>query len=99
MKIIEKITDQIEEELHDAEKYIMCAQKHREGHPQLAKVYRDLAQEEIRHADKLHSAVADIITEYRQEHGAPPEKMQWVYDYLHERHIEYAENVKRMISS
>lgn len=99
MKLIEKISDQIEEELHDADKYIMCAGKHKEDHPQLARVYRDIAQEEIRHSDKLHGAVVDIINEYRQEHGAPPEKMQWVYDYLHEKHIEYAESIKRMISA
>lgn len=44
----------------------------------------------------LHAEVESVIQKYRQEHGEPPEKMQAIYDYLHEKQIERAAEVRTM---
>lgn len=96
MKIISKLSDMIEEELKDAEKYIRCANDHKEDYPELADTFYKLSVEEIGHADMLHKQVVNLITEYRKEHGDPPEKMQGIYDYLHKKQIEHTNEIKVM---
>ena len=44
----------------------------------------------------LHDQVSRLIAQYRKEHGEPPAAMSAVYDYLHERHIEEAAEIKAM---
>ena len=94
MQIIEKLSNMIEEEMEDAEKYIDCAFSNKEAHPSLAAAFYKLSTEEMEHAGILHDQVVALISEYRKEHGEPPEKMQWIYDYLHKKHIEKANAIK-----
>ena len=44
--------------------------------------------------EKLHKEVADIIEEYRKEHGDPPKEMMTLYEYLHEKHMGVATLIK-----
>ena len=94
MQLIEKLSNMIEEELSDAEKYAKCALNHKEDHPALANVFYKLSVEEMNHVNYLHEQVVALINEYRKEKGEPPEKMQWVYDYLHKKHIDKANEIK-----
>ena len=94
MQLIEKLSNMIEEELSDAEKYIDCAEKWKSERPTLAQTFSRLSTEEMGHVSLLHDQVTAIINEYRQKNGEPPEKMLWLYDYLHKKHIAKANEIK-----
>lgn len=94
MKIIQMLEDMIEEELADAEHYAKKAIKFKEERPKLAETFYELSTEEMRHMNMLHEQVVQIIEAYRKEHGAPPEAMMAVYNYVHEKHIDKANKVK-----
>ena len=94
MKIIECLSELIEDEIDDSEKYIDLAMKWRAEEPDTADLFYQLSLEEMGHMDKLHQEVAELIEEYRKEHGEPPKEMMFVYNYLHERHIKDAMKVK-----
>jgi len=93
MEIIKKIASNIDEELEDAQKYIDCAIKEKEKHPTLAELYYKLSTEEMKHADMLHDEVVRIIGEYKKSNEVPP-AMQAIYDYIHEREMEWASKIK-----
>lgn len=94
MEIIKHLSEQIEEELGDANKYIKCALKHKETEPELARLYFTLSTEEMKHADMLHDEVKKIIANYRMTNGEPPETMMFLYNYLHEKQIERASKIR-----
>ena len=73
MKLIEKLTDMIEDELEDAERYAHCALAHKGEQPALADTFFRLSNDEMSHADQLHKQVVDMIAEYRRANGEPPE--------------------------
>lgn len=95
MQLIAKLSDMIEEELNDAEKYAKCALNYKdEGMTALSATFNKLSLEEMGHVNALHEQVTNLITEYRKEHGDPPEKMQGIYEYLHKKHIDHANKIK-----
>lgn len=94
MKIIEKLSDMMEEEMHDAEKYIECALRWKEEDVLLGKMYYDLSMDELKHATMLHENGIRLINEYKQKGNEVPEKMQAVYDYLHQKHVERFNKIK-----
>ena len=93
MEIIRKISEKIDSELEDAEKYIKCAYKVEEDYPELADTYYKLSLEEMNHVALLHEQVVRIINDYKREHEVP-EAMQVLYDYLHQRQIKWAAKIK-----
>ena len=93
MEVIRKLTEKIDDELEDAQKYIKCAYKNVESYPQLADLYYKLSLEEMNHATMLHDAVVRIINDYKKDHEVP-QAMQVLYEYLHERQIAWADKIK-----
>lgn len=94
MELMRMLSEMIEDELDDAEKYARKAVKFKESNPTLAKTFYDLSTDELRHMSLLHTESTRAAEQYRKEHGAPPADMQAVYDYLHERHIDHSKEVK-----
>ena len=94
MKIIKCLSGKIEEELHDAQAYIDLAMRWKQDDPTTAELFYELSTEEMNHMDRLHRRVAELITEYRNSHGDPPKEMMTLYDYLHEKHIGEATEIK-----
>ena len=96
MKLIQILSEKIEDEIADAKEYEELALKYKEERPDLARTLNAISLQEMEHMKMLHDAVAAVIDEHRRTVGAPPPAMQAVYDFLHERHINAAAEVKAM---
>lgn len=96
MKLIEKLSAMVDEEIEDAYKYAKCALNQKESRPSLADVLYRISDEEMRHMNLLHNQIVEIIEEYRRENGEPPEAMTAVYEFLHERQITKAAEVRAL---
>jgi len=96
MRLIEDLSEMIEEELSDAEKYIKCAAAKKEDYPVLAETFYKLSTEEMQHMAMLHDQVVKIIEDYKKTKGEPPADMMVLYNYLHKKHAEKALEIKNM---
>ena len=94
MKIIKCLSEKIEDELQDAADYIDLAMRWKQDEPETAELLYELSTEEMGHMEKLHKEVTELIEEYRKEHGDPPKEMMTLYDYLHEKHIATATQIR-----
>lgn len=95
MKLIEKLEELIEEEIHDAKKYAKMAVELKEEHPGLAQALYTISTQEETHQAALHTEVVKLIQEHRRTHGEPPAAMLAVYDYVHKKHIEKLAEARR----
>lgn len=98
MRIIEKLSDRISEEIEDAKTYMKLALELRDEYPEAARILYTISMQEMEHMRMLHEGVANIIAKYKAEKGEPPEKMMIIYNYLHEKQIEDAAEAKVMQS-
>ena len=94
MKIIQLLEEKIESEIHDAHEYTKLAVMYKDSYPETAELFYKLSVEEMAHMNALHKDVVRHIEMYRQKNGEAPAAMTAVYDYLHKRHIEAAEEVQ-----
>ena len=97
MEKFEVFFDKIEEEIEDAESYAHLALDCRDEDPVSAELFYKLANEEIGHANLLHTRIVGLIEAYKKEHGEPPEPMLMVYKILHKKYVENAAAAKGML--
>ena len=94
MILIKYLSDRIEGEIKDAGSYIDEAIRYKTEDPETSESLYQLSLGEMEDMETLHNDVVRLIEKYRKEHGEPPEKMMWRYEYLHQRHIADATQVK-----
>ena len=96
MDAVQSLEDDIDDELRDARKYAEKALRFADLTPAAADLYDKLSAAEMDHMAMLHKCVVQLIDLYRREHGAPPDEVLTIYDYLHQRHIQAAADVARI---
>lgn len=96
MKVVKILSEKIEEEIRDAKSYVDMAIKYKEDYPELSRTLYNISLQEMEHKNLLHNEVTTIIRRYRETNGEPPADMMAVYDYLHNRQIEKALEVKTL---
>ena len=95
MKLIKRLEDSIEDEIHDIKKYAKMACELKDEHPMLAQTLYTISTQEDSHQLALHNEVVKIIEEHRKTHGAPPAEMMAVYEYIHQKHIDSLAEARR----
>lgn len=98
MTKIKKSVDAIDEELEGAkdyaEKYVECKAS---GNTQWANRYKEMAQDELKHANYIHDkAVADI--EEINKVYKPTVEMQEKWDKSHKEYVERTAWIKQMLA-
>ena len=94
MKIIQVLSDYIDDEIDDAIKYAKMALEYRDDYPALAEAVYKISDEEMKHMAILHSQVTAMIDMYRKKNGDPPESMKMLYEIMHRKQIERAAEAK-----
>lgn len=97
MKIIKQLSEYMKEELQDAKKYAKDAIHYKTENPSLAKTFYEISNQEINHADMLHTEVVKIIDKQRQIE-TPPAIMMELWEDEHKDYIEDVVHVKYMLS-
>ena len=98
MKLIEKLSEFIEDEIEGARCYAKTALEYKDSKPELARIMYNLSAQELQHMNDLHALVVEVIDDYRKDKGEPPTQMRAIYDYLHSRHIDEAAEVRTLQS-
>ena len=98
MRTIKKFVEHIEEEIEDgkryAEKYVEAKAK---GNMSVANRYKEMAADELKHANYLHEMAVAEITELSKVYK-PPVEMQEKWDKAHAEYVEKAAWVKQMLT-
>lgn len=96
MRLIEILSEKIEEELCDAKSYAEMATEYKDEYPELSRTLFNLSTQEMEHMKLLHNETEEIIRRYRETQGEPPEDMMAVYNYLHKKQTDKALKVKML---
>lgn len=98
MTKIKKLAEHIEEELCGAkdyaEKYVECKAK---GDMQWANRYKEMAQDELKHAGYIHDRSIQEIEELNKVFK-PTQKMQEKWDKSHAEFVEKTAWIKQMLT-
>ena len=96
MRIIKKLTQLIDEELCDAEKYAKLALENKETYPEEANMFYSLSLEELRHMNVLHDSVTRLIALHKDDPDPRTEGMKLAHEILHEHAIEKEKAVRML---
>ena len=86
------------EEVADARKYAKMALLEKDtGSLQNAKTFAEIANQELGHADKLHSMAVDLIADKKRGGAEAPAGMERVWEYEHGRIIDETAAVRNLL--
>lgn len=98
MTRIKELADEMKEELHSAkcyaEEYLTFKAK---DNGTWANRYKEMAQDEMKHAGYLHERVVAEIEELRKVY-TPPQDMLDKWESAHKKYIEKAAWIKQMLT-
>ncbi len=98
MTRIKELTDEMKDELHSAkcyaEEYLTFKAK---DNSMWANRYKEMAQDEMKHAGYLHERVVAEIEELRKVY-TPPQDMLDKWESDHKKYIEKAAWIKQMLT-
>ena len=96
MRIIKELVDHIKDEVEGAMEY---ANKYAEykvlGSPR-ASVYKQMAYDELSHADKIHEFAVEEINKAKAV-MTPPVEMEEKWQHEHKKYIEEVAKIKMML--
>lgn len=98
MRIIKNLANQIKDEVEDADKYLECSLKYEDEYPEMAKLYASLAEEELGHAERLHSSVVFFIKKERSSGVEPPRYMLERWEEEHKKIVDEVAILKHKLS-
>lgn len=98
MKEIKWLSEQIEEELEDAEKYAKAALYHKHTDPEMSRTCIELSRQELNHSEILHANAVRLIKEQTEKGVEVPPAMQAVWDWEHKKMIDHTAKVKALLA-
>ena len=78
MSLMKKLFEQFEDEVEGVEEYSKCAKEYKEEDPTLSKMYLDMAQAELQHAQLLQAQIGKQAS----THEMSPEEAVMILDEL-----------------
>ena len=98
MRAIKKYVDDIDDEIDGArdyaEKYVECKSK---GDMAKANLFKEMAQDELKHATYIHEMAVAEIAEIGKVFKAPVE-MEEAWEHAHKAYVERAAWVRQMLA-
>ena len=97
MKVIQEYVDTIKEELCDAKKYAEKSVYNKaKNDARRQRVYHDLAEDELRHANMIHAFAVEEI-EQLERVFKPTQEMQDAWEKCHVEYVEKSAWIKTML--
>ena len=97
MLIIKNLTQMINKEIREAEKYAQRSVSYKENDPALAETFYRIANSKLNDMNVLHDQVVRIINDYQKRKGDPPKEMMAIYNYVHEEQIENVKEIRLLL--
>lgn len=97
MILIQRLSENIEDEIKGVREYGKMAVEVKSEYPALSETLHLMARQEADHVNRLHEQISKLISDYRIKNGEPPASMLAIYEYLHKKHIEEFAEAKRYV--
>lgn len=96
MTKIKQLIDNIDEEIEGAKNYAECFLEKKAKGDQWASKFKDMANDELRHAMYLHDYTVQEIESLKKVY-TPPVEMQEAWDKAHAKYVEKVAWIKKML--
>ena len=97
MRTIKEYVDELKEEIEGAEnyaeKYVECKAA---GHIERANKYKEMARDELRHAENIHQWAVAKIEEVSKIY-TPPAEMEEAWRKAHKEYVKHVAEIKIML--